>query len=202
VGSRLTSIQESLVILTAIRNQIEKVVLAFYDVSGTELSARPDRFADQNLRFYSQNYLQILLSSFLEEWGRFSALAKDNVHVLETLNQCKPAMDRFKNWKDLRNVRSQLLAHPFRDKDGRIALPWDILRGSRTPTTLGETLLLGFCSNLVIDRMKARHEGERAAAEAILLRQDRTVPQKGISTSEQLEKIFAEVQADMQSTAT
>ena len=42
--SRMTPIQESLVILTAIRNQIERVVLAFYDVNGPKLTGRPDRF--------------------------------------------------------------------------------------------------------------------------------------------------------------
>ena len=185
--------QESLIILTAIRNQIERVVLAFYNADGSELSARPDRLADLRLCFFSQNYLQILLSSFLEEWGRFSALAKDNRDVRETLKQTQPAMAQFKKWPSLRNVRSQLLAHPFRDKKGKLALAWDVLRSSRAPTTFGETLLLGFCALMAVDRIKARHENEHKAAEAILLQQDRSVPEKGIATAEGLERIFAQV---------
>ena len=150
--SRITPIQESLIILTAIRNQIEKVVLAFDNVDGQRLSDRPDRFADTNL-FYSQNYFQILLSSFLEEWARFQRFAKDNRDVVETLKQTKPAIDRFKKWPNLRDVRSQLLAHPSRDKSGNLVLPWDVLRDNKAPTTLGETLLLCLCVLMAVDRI-------------------------------------------------
>ena len=198
---QITAIQESRIILTAIRNQIERVLLAFYSANGAELSARQDRLADSDLCFYSQNYLQILLSSFLEEWGRLSALAKDNKDVLETLKQTKPALDQFKKWPGLREVRSRLLAHPFRDKNGKLALAWDVLRGSRAPTRFWEMLLLGFCALMAVDRLKARHEHEHKAAEAILLQQDRSVPGKGIASSAELESLFAEVQAEMQSVA-
>jgi len=196
----MTPEQQSLVVLTAVRNSIERVVLCFYDANGSNLAARSDRFSDANLCFVMQNHLQILLSSFLEEWPRFASRAKEDPHVRETLRQVQPAMDRFKGWKDLPSVRSKLLAHPFRDKQGNIAFAWDVFRDSSAPTTLAETLLLGFCALMTVDRIKARHAKEVADAESHLLQLDRTVPDKGISTSTELETEFARLQATFAAT--
>ncbi len=88
----MTPIEQSLLILTAVRNEIEKAVLVFYDFTGEELAGRMDRFDDDALTFTIQNHLQILISSFLEEWGRFSALGGDDLEVRETSQQVKPAV--------------------------------------------------------------------------------------------------------------
>ena len=165
----MTPIEESLLILTAVRNAIEKAVLVFYDVGGNNLASRTDRFDDDALKFTMQNHLQILISSFLEEWRRFSSLGGDNLEVRETGRQVKPAMDRFRGWKDLQSVRSKLLAHPYRDKSGKILFPWDVLRDHQAPTTLAETLLLGFCAIMVVDRVRARHASEQVTAESQIL---------------------------------
>ena len=58
-------------------------------------------------------------------------------------------MDRLKGWEDLSSVRSNLLAHPFRDRNGEVAFAWDVFRNSKAPTTLWETLLLGYCVLMV-----------------------------------------------------
>lgn len=193
----MTPIEQSLVILTAVRNEIEKAVLVFYNVGGQNLAGRMDRFDDDALTFTIQNHLQILISSFLEEWGRFSSLGGADLDVRETSRQVKPAMDRFKGWKGLRSVRSQLLAHPFRDKSGNILFPWDVFRDNQAPTTLAETLLLGMCALMVVDRVKARHAAEQATAESQILQEDRSILEAGIRTSTELEQEFAKIQAEL-----
>ncbi len=194
----MTPLQQSLVILTAVRNSIERVVLCFYNANGSTHSRRPDRYSDVNLSFSMQNYLQILLSSFLEEWRRFSSFAKDNPDVRETLCQVQPAMVRFKPGKDLRSVRSKMLAHPFRENNGNIVFAWELFRDSDTPTTFAETLLLGFCALMVVDRVQARHAQDLAAAESHLLQQDRSVPEKGVITPIELHAEFARIYSALQ----
>ena len=188
-----------MLILTAVRNEIEKAVLVFYDFKSQDLAGRMDRFDDDALTFTIQNHLQILISSFLEEWGRFSALGKANLEVRETSRQVKPAIDRFRNWKGLQSVRSKLLAHPFRDKSGNIVFPWDVFRDNQAPTTLAETLLLGMCALMVVDRVKARHAAEQASAKSQILQEDRSVPEVGIMTSAELEHEFAKIKAELRS---
>ena len=196
----MSPLQQSLLVLAALRNSVERVILCFYNYNrdSSELSGRPDRLSDVNLCFSVQNYLQVLLSSFLEEWSRFSALARDDSRVRDTLREVKPAVDRFRCWKDLRSVRSRLLAHPFRDRSGTIVFPWDVFRDSDVPTTLAETLLLGLCVQMVVARVQARHADDRSAAESQLLQQDRSVPRKGLSTTSELEAEFARIQAALQ----
>ena len=196
----MTSEQQTLTILIALRNAIERVVLVFYEANGSNLSGRSDRFGDAGLVFTAQNHLQILLSSFLEEWPRFASRAKDDPDVRETLRQVQPAMDRFKGWRGLQAVRSKLLAHPFRDRSGSAVFAWDVFRESEAPTTFHETLLLGFCALTTVDRLKARHAEEIAEAQAHLESIDRTIPEKGITTTEELEAEFAKLQGEMAAT--
>lgn len=186
--------------LIALRNSVERAALCLYSVDGSGLIARDDRVADPFLCFTVQNHLQILLSSFLEEWPRFSAVAKDDLDVRETLRQVKPAIDRLKSWQDLPSVRSKLLAHPYRDKNGDPVLAWDVLRESKSPTTLGETLLLAFCVCMAVDRIKARHAAEVSEADGRLLRLDRTYPSKGIATAQELEEELQKKQAQLKAT--
>ena len=196
----MTPEQQTLTILIALRNAIERGVLVFYEANGSNLSARANRFADPNLVFTAQNHLQILLSSFLEEWPRFASRAKDDLDVRETLRQVQPVMNRFKGWRGLQSVRSKLLAHPFRDRSGSAVFTWDVFRESDAPTTFHETLLLGFCALTAVDRVKERHDKEIAQAQKLLESIDRTIPVKGISTTDELEAEFAELQRAMRST--
>lgn len=198
---QLSDTQRSLVALVAIRNAVEKVTFTFFDPNSTGVSERPDRFSDANLCFSTQNYLQILLSSFLEEWGHFSSFAKDDLYLRDTLRQVTPAMDQFKGWKDLRSVRSKLLAHPFSDRHGNLLFPWDVFRENDSPTTLAETLLLGFCVLFVVDRVKTRHSEDVNDADEQLLKLDRSVPEKGISTMKELVTEFNRIQTALNETA-
>ena len=195
--SSMTPLQESLIVLTGLKNMLERALRSFYNMTGSHLSGRPGRLSDPFLCFSMQNYLLILLSSFLEEWRRFSSFAKDDSDVRETLRQVAPAMDRFKGWKDLRSVRSKLLAHPSRGTDGKVVLAWDVFRTSDAPTTFGEVVLLSLCVLIVIDRVSARHSQDRTAAERQLLQLDRSVPRKGLTTSGELEAELARIQAAM-----
>jgi hypothetical protein len=179
---------------------IERAVLSLYKANGHNLRSRPDRFNDPYVAFTIQNQLQILLASFVEEWGRFSALAKDNLDVRETLRQVQPSMDRFKGWPDLRSVRSKVLAHPFRTKSGELLMAPAVLRSSKAPTTLAETLLLGFCALLAVDRVKARHSAEQAAAEQEMLAEDRSIQEQGIRTAAELEREFYRINEEMRRT--
>jgi hypothetical protein len=196
----MTPFQQTLVVLVWVRNSVERCVLSAYSVNGTNLSAREDRLADPNFCFLLQNHLQILISSFLVEWPRFVSYAKSDLRIREMLRQLKPVTDRFNGWSDLRSVRSKILAHPFRDKQGGIVSPWEVFRESKSPTTLAETLLLAFCVCMVVDRLKARHSGDVAEIDGVIQSMDRTVPAKGIELARDLEIALAALQASLAAT--
>lgn len=190
----LTKFQETLVALTATRNHLERAMLCFYSASGARLSAKPDRIKDPYLCFTLQNYLQILLCSFTEEWSTFGGFAKTDERVKETLRIVYPATNRFAKWRGLEKIRSGLLAHSPRDKNGKLVFPWDAFREQRCPNTLEETLLLTFCAIMAIDIVRERHKMEQEKADGELLAMNRSIMTQGISDTAALERDFAEIQ--------
>jgi len=194
----MTNFQKTIINLTAIRNNLERVIRCIYSVDdSSRLSNRPERIEDSLLCFILQNYLQILLCSFLEEWGKFSGFAKNDVKVMGTLQIVSPATKQFKKWSGLRKIRSCLLAHSPRDKSGEIVFPWIILNKEKSPTTLEETILLTFCVFLIVDNINERYESEKEIAVKEILAMDRKVTTQGIPDTAELEKQFANIQSQV-----
>lgn len=195
----MTSFQDSLVALIFIRNSIERVILPFYDVTdGPHLKGRMNRLGDPSLVFSTQNHLQILISSFLEEGKRFQSFAKDDLAVRETLGIVKPAWDYVSHWKDIYYVRSALLAHSPRDKAGNLVSPSELFETYRSPTTIHETLLLGFCILMIVDNIKERHKEACKQADRETMSRMRAISNQGISSFEAVEKEFARIQSEIE----
>ena len=57
------------------------------------------------------------------------------------------------------------------------------------------------CAIMVVDRAKARHAAELTTAENQVLQEDRSIPEKGIATFAELEREFAKIHSEVQSTA-
>lgn len=194
----MTKFQETIVALTAIRNNLERAILCLYSASGSHLASKPERLKDQNLLFTLNNYLQILLCSFLEEWSKFGGFAKKDESVKETLRIVSPATSRFKQWPGLNKIRSSLLAHSPRDKNGKIVFPWVAFGDEKCPTTYEETLLLTSCVLMAVDNAKARHKSEQEEVEKEILAMNRTIAIRGIPNTSELEKQFADIQKQIE----
>ena len=192
----MTEFQKVLIALVSIRNSTERAILSFYSFQGSNLASKPDRENDPYLKFTLQNYLLILLCSFLDEWNALSSHAKDNEAVREAQKIVKPALDRFKKWPHLHKIRSGMLAHSP-NNHGELILPWEAFAKYRCPTTLEEILLLAFCALMAVDYIKARFQGELSDAEASILEMDRTINIQGIPNTKSLEKTFSEIQDEI-----
>ena len=193
IGEAMTNFQKTLVALTSIRNSIERAALCLYAVNGSNLSDKPDRVSDPFLLFTLQNYLLILLCSFLDEWRRFSSFAKNDARVIQANKIVKPAMDRFQRWPHLHKIRSGMLAHSP-NNSGEMIFPWEAFAKYRCPTTLEEILLLAFCSLMAVDHVKDRFAEDQAEAEKEILNMDRAIKAQGVPNTAQLESEFAAIQ--------
>jgi hypothetical protein len=43
--------------------------------------------------------------------------------VIKAKKICQPVLRKVKEWKDLKNFRNQIVAHPWRDKNGNFVIP-------------------------------------------------------------------------------
>jgi len=170
--SILTPLQESILILLGIKNQIE---VALKSIQSKE------RVQDEGLKFTVCNYIQILVCSFLEEWWKLERLGTDS-EIQKTLKVASPAIDRIRKWKGLAKVRSQLLAHPHRDSNGRFKTPWQVFARYSAPTAYGETIVLGNCANKATSVVLKRHAKEYELAFAIVESQAEEIDDKGVRT--------------------
>lgn len=194
----MTNFQESIVALTAIRNSIERALLCLYSADGTHLVARTERIKDSVLIFTLQNYIQILLCSFLDEWQAFSSFAKNDDSVKKTARILAPAIDQFKKWPGLHKVRSNMLAHSPRDRGKKIFFPWVAFKNLRCPTTPEEIILLALCALRSVDYVKEQYKTEQIEAEKEILKADRSIAVQGIANIKELERTFSEIQKQIE----
>jgi hypothetical protein len=130
----LTKIQESLMVFAALKNQIEPALRV---VKRHKL--------EDDLKFTVTNYLLILVSSFLDEWRRFTALDSD-ARVSKTIQTAKPAAERIQQWPGIYELRSSALAHGFRKKDRSLVHISDLFGEGVAPSNYAEQILLAECA--------------------------------------------------------
>lgn len=141
----LNQLQGSLLVLMALKNQLEPA-----------LRAVKRHLQDDDLKFTVTNHLLILVSSFLSEWQNFEALGADP-HVQKTLQSAKPAIKRIRKWKGITKLRSSVLAHGFRMKDGSITRMGYLFERDRAPSAYAESMLLGECAVYAIATAICQH---------------------------------------------
>lgn len=100
--------------------------------------------------------------------------------IKETLHIISPAIKRIRQWRGLSKMRSQILAHPQRDKNGTFTPPWVTFKRFKIPTAYAETILLGNCALVARDTLLRRHSDDWQKASSYLDSQDRYIKEKGI----------------------
>ena len=179
----LTRFQEHLVILSGCSNMIRFALDSFP-------TSKVGQHSD--LKFTLANYLHIQLCCFMEEWQRLEGMGHDTA-IRQTLRVVSPAIRRIRQWPNLRIVRSQLLAHPARDSEGRFAPPWRVFGMLSAPTTYAETILLGNCALAARDTLLRRHIDDWEKASSYLESQDRHIEDKGIRSIAEAKRELAAI---------
>ena len=119
-------LEESLLILYGLNSQLKAALQPLV----------PEKnIRNEDLKFTVCDHIQILLSSFLNEWKTFEGLGQDQ-KIRNTLKITSPALYRLRIWKGLTKVRSKLLAHGHRDKSGAPAWAWDVFDDHDCPQNL------------------------------------------------------------------
>jgi hypothetical protein len=153
---QLTKLQETLLVLGALKNQLQpalKVIKRY--------------MADDDLKFTATNHLMILVSSFLDEWKRLEGLGFDP-DVRKTLDTAKPAVNRIRQWRGISRLRSSMLAHGFRQKDGSLTQIAELLQPGRAPVRYAEQVLLAECAVYAISTAICQHRKAHREAVAFM----------------------------------
>lgn len=149
----LTPIQESVFVLSALKNTFEPALKTFKRYIN-----------DDDVKFLLQSKMILDLYSFQEEWARLNALCANNLKLVLTRKICEPALTRLHKWGGIRDFRNKVLAHGYREElkvtgGGRINAPADLKRwyfDADVPNTYAEVLLLAemayFCMAIFITR--------------------------------------------------
>ena len=155
-----------------------------------------DHMEDEDLKFTITNHIHILLCSFWDEWEHLEALRGDD-KIKTTLKITSPALKRIRKWKGLHRVRSMLLAHGHRDRDGDAVLPWDVFGKYDAPTAYAETILLGNCALLAVAVVITQHSADYQEVYSRLSKKKRDIEDKGIQTMEEVKKDFSKIKDEM-----
>jgi hypothetical protein len=179
-SSRFSPFEESLLILKGLETQLESALRALH---GKELMANGD------LKWTVCNHIQILLCSFLDEWKIFESFGKDE-RIRDTLKIAAPALERIRAWTGLERVRSTLLVHNLRDKEGNPVSTWNVFNSNKIPTAYAEIVLLARLAVLAIRETRERHYSEFHLAAQRLTQYHVTIKPQGIRTSQEAESAF------------
>jgi len=185
--SNFTSFEESLLLLTGVKSQLEAAVKSL---------TGKDRGEDEDLQWTVSNHIQILLCSFLDEWKIFQSLGKDTA-IRDTLEITSPALRRIRSWTGLTRIRSTLLAHGQRKIDGKPAWTWDVFNSNKSPTAYGETILLGQLAILVIRETLKRHYGDYHHAAQRLSQLYIPIKGQGLRTVGEANAVLNSIRAEM-----
>ena len=94
-----------------------------------------ERRADSKLLFSLQNHAHIIICRFLEAWGQFNALARDDKRVLEICRALSFYLDRINEWPGLKDFRDWILAHKYQvDGSPEFIPPWVVVNTGRVPS--------------------------------------------------------------------
>lgn len=177
----LTQIQESIIVLSAMKNTFECVLKVF------------KRYIhDEDLKFSLNMKMIVDLSSFMDEWARLGPICKSEPQMIATLKICEPAITRLKSWRGIRDFRNKALAHGFREElrcnEGKVIYkPVDFEKWyfkADVPSNNAEILLLCemayFCMAIVINRHGNVTDG-------LDLKYNQKIESKGINTAEEFD---------------
>lgn len=151
--ANLTRLEEIMLVLAGLKNQLEPCLRTF------------KRYRhDQEAKTCLSNHVLILVASFLQEWQQLERLGS-SPEIRRTLIAARPATRRIRDWRGITRVRSSMLAHGFRGKDGRLVNVTTLFGPDQVPTTFAGQLLLGELAVYAIATAICHH---KAAADSAL----------------------------------
>ncbi len=110
-----------------------------------------ERKRDTDLMFTLQHYALILICRFLEIWGQFQSLAKDNRQVLEISRAMSVYVDRIRSWPGLEQYRNWIIAHRYQiGNEPEFVPPWAVINTGRVPSHAAEWFLLLECVRFAV----------------------------------------------------
>ncbi len=179
-GRELTEFERRFLRLRLIGHEAH---LLFCSITRTE-----DRKRDGELALSVQNYALIVVCRFLEVWGQFQSLGKDNRRVRDFASAASPYLDRINIWPGLREFRNWILAHRYQiEANPEFIPPWVVMATGRVPTKPAELLLLLDCVRQV-SACACAYYGDIYRSLQPLLRPDgEPTPARGVSTGEEAE---------------
>ncbi len=71
---------------------------------------------------FADSQLILLVNSFMEEWEDLGSQCKNDDRIVKVRKVAAPFTRRIKQWSDLRNFRNTLIAHNFRNTEGKNVL--------------------------------------------------------------------------------
>lgn len=153
---------------------------------------------DQESKTCLSNYLLILVASFLQEWQQLERLGSD-AEIRRTLIAAAPATRRIRAWRGISRIRSSMLAHGFRDKDGRLVNTTALFGPGQVPTTFAGQLLLGELAVYAIATALSHHRAVCTNALGIIsaLWPDEEPEACGISTMAEFEQEIATLRREI-----
>lgn len=184
---KLTSLQESLLLLTWLHKQIRQTLIPL---------EQKEKNVSKGMKFIISNYAIVLICSFLEEWKILESLGRDK-EIQITLRMASPFLKRIRKWNGLRKVRSSLLVHTHRDKKGKFVTPWEVFSKYESPTAYAEIILLSRCAISAIEVAYVRHHDEYIQAEEEIQQDVEHMELKGIRTEGELNTELKNLNADM-----
>lgn len=194
MDQKTKDIGESMRVMNAI------VTTIGYVLRGMEKFSVPTN-RDEDLLFVLNNYLHILISSFMEEWRHFNGLVKKYPELIRPLQICSPAINKIKQWKEWDSnsakFRNLFLAHNYRDRNGNPMSPFPLLSEGAAPTNYTEMMLLANCTILTINELKTFYNAE---LNSVLAATDTTLndPRIGIQTNTELMQSINEIRKQME----
>lgn len=183
----LSKFQESLIVIGAIKKNIENDLCVF------------KRYIhDDDLKYSLNRKMIIDICSFLNEWKRFGTYAKDNEYIRETMKITAPAIRRLKKWGDIEGLRNTMLAHGFRDDNdgGKITNISRRYFEAEVPTSYAEVMLLSEYCVYVSAAFICRHADEYQAALKVIPKIDGNV-ERGIKTNVEFDAAVKELEKHM-----
>lgn len=183
----LSPLEEVLLVLAGLKFQMEPCLRTF------------KRYGhDQEAKASLANYLLVLVASFDKEWQRLERLGK-TPEVKHTLLAASPALKRIRVWRGLHRLRSTVLAHGFRDKNGSLVNIGTLFGPDDAPTNFAEQLVLGELAVYAIATAMCHHRsGHDGALKKLLATWPDEAPVAcGIATMAEFERELESVRSQM-----
>jgi hypothetical protein len=131
----------SLYHLFLLRNRINDCLKSLNDM--TKVDVGMPKHSSRTIRLAVMAYIDITVVAYFDEYDRHTNRALkqlDKIDLLKNIKQVRKDLE--KKWPDSKVYRNEVLAHYFRDKNGKSLFDYDTLKQYKVPTILKDKFLI------------------------------------------------------------